>query len=127
MKEGGNKAKQNKQSMMRFFLVGIVSFFLLIQCKAQDNGAKSTDDGLVEFQIYGELAPDGYLDAADTITHAYGFKLKRVSGCEMGSGEAKRINKQNLKGLEEMNEKYGKDWRAKFTEKTGYHLAIPFN
>ena len=79
------------------------------------------------FQIYGELAPVGYLDDADTITEKYGFRLKRVAHCEVSYDEVEKVQKENKEAMEFMNKKYGVDWMQKFKDETGYELAIPFN
>ncbi len=77
------------------------------------------------FRIYGELAPDGYLDSANPITEKYGFRVERIAGCEVGTVESTLADYQNRKALEAMNEKYGKDWRAAFEKETTYKLSIP--
>ena len=82
-------------------------------------------DSLPVFQLYGELAPDGYLDGADTITEAFGFKLDRVASCEVTQELVASVGKNNQLAMEAMNEKYGSNWQQDFTEKTGYQLSIP--
>lgn len=86
----------------------------------------NVQDSLMLFQIYGELAPDGYLDGKNSLTEEYGFQLKRVAGCEVEDGMVKNILKQNNAALSEMNRIYGDDWIIEFEKKTNYKLAIPF-
>ncbi len=82
---------------------------------------------LIEFQVYGELAPDGYIDEANSITEAYGFIISRVAGCEITKELQKKVHKKNNQSLKYMNTIYGKDWKENFTKETGLELAIPFN
>lgn len=84
------------------------------------------EDSLKVFLIYGELAPYGYLDDENSITEKYGFKLKRVAGCEVEESMVRDVLKQNNTALIEMNKKYGDDWIKEFEKKTQYKLAIPF-
>lgn len=83
-------------------------------------------DSIKVFLIYGELAPDGYLDEENPITEKYGFKLKRVAGCEVEESMVTDVLKQNNTALNQMNKKYGDDWIKEFEKKTKYKLAIPF-
>lgn len=90
-------------------------------------GLNSCDeDSLKVFLIYGELAPDGYLDEENPITESYGFKLKRVAGCEVEESMVKDVLMQNNSALKEMNKKYGNNWMKEFEKETKYKLAIPF-
>ncbi|AFM05126.1 hypothetical protein Fleli_2773 [Bernardetia litoralis DSM 6794] len=117
---------------------------LLISCGEnskeihQVNNIKQTDtttiiaenkveESLPTFQIYGELAPVGYLDSENPITEKYGFIMKRIAGCAVGSDEAKKVNKNNTEALEKMNAKYGNDWQVNFEKETGFKLWIPLD
>ncbi len=82
-------------------------------------------EALPLFQIYGELAPVGYVDSANPITEKYGFRVERVAGCEVDSSESNSVDSNNKKSLEAMNEKYGKDWRKKFFDATKLKLSFP--
>lgn len=90
--------------------------------------AESTEkDSLATFFIYGELAPANYLDDENSITENYGFKLKRIAGCDVDENIVNQALTQNKDALARMNEKYGKNWMVDFENKTKYKLAIPFN
>ena len=79
-----------------------------------------------EFLLYGELAPDGYLNyATDSITEQYGFRVKRIAGCEISVMDVAKAHVQNTESMNEMNHRYGEDWQEKFTEATGLELWIP--
>ena len=120
--------------------LSIIVFIILYSCSGQTSEGKKTEklgqesfeynsngqDSLKVFLIYGELAPDGYLDEENPITENYGFKLKRVAGCEVEESMVNDVLKQNNTALIEMNKKYGDDWIKEFEKKTKYKLAIPF-
>ena len=64
---------------------------------------------MFEFKVYGELAPDGYVDEYNSITEAYGFIINRVAGCEITEKLKNKIHKKNKQSLKTMNAYYGKD------------------
>ncbi|MBN2890813.1 MAG: hypothetical protein JXL97_03015 [Bacteroidales bacterium] len=120
--------------------LAIIFFIIFYSCSEQAPVDKTTEkigqesfeldsdkDSLMVFLIYGELAPAGYLDDENPITEEYGFKLKRVAGCEVDEAFVNDILKQNNNALIEMNKKYGDDWIKEFEKKTNYKLAIPFD
>lgn len=120
--------------------LSIILLTVLYSCSGQTNTDKienqhqesiqtdaNTQDELAVFLIYGELAPDDYLDDANSITEGYGFQLKRIAGCEVDEAILNEAHSQNKKSLEFMNKKYGKDWMDAFEKKTNYKLSIPFN
>lgn len=88
---------------------------------------ESSEDALPVFLIYGELAPDGYIDGEDPITEKYGFKVKRIAGCEVSSTEMSRAHRTNKQSMREMNRKYGENWQSDFKRKTGLMLSFPMN
>jgi hypothetical protein len=88
---------------------------------------ENISETLPTFQIYGELAPVGYLDSKNPITEKYGFFMERIAGCAVGSDEAKEVSKNNAEALVKMNVKYGDNWQANFEKETGYKLWIPFD
>ena len=117
-----------------FVLFLILSFF--VNCTTDNSKknnqidstiAENEEKTLPTFQIYGELAPEGYLDSNNPVTEKYGFRMKRITGCEVGSREAEEANKNNAEVLEGMNEKYGIDWQTNFEKETGYKLSIPMD
>lgn len=125
---------------MKYLFILPLAILLLISCNnskktTQISDKNKADTTIIEniseilptFQIYGESAPVGYLDSENPITEKYGFHLERVAGCEVGSDEAKKVIKDNVKLLEKMNEKYGKDWQSNFEKETGFKLWIPFD
>lgn len=83
-------------------------------------------DTLPVFQIYGELAPADYIDDDNPITEKYGFRVKRVAGCEVDDDILNSVHKNNQRSLKIMNQKYGKNWIQDFENKTKYKLSIPF-
>ena len=115
----------------------LIMLIVFISCSGKEDIERANDtlrtskdlsiNSLPLFKIYGELAPEGYLNDQNSITEEYGFKLKRVDGCTVGSFEAKGIHKENRASLEEMNTKHGEGWMENFERKTGYKLAIPFD
>ncbi len=107
IKKSEDKSKKSKQELIK-----------------TDSGVK---DSLATFFIYGELAPTGYLDDENSITENYGFKLKRIAGCDIDETIVNQAHTQNQKALIKMNKKYGNDWMLEFENKTKYKLAIPFN
>jgi len=82
-------------------------------------------DSITTFLIYGELAPDGYLDTEDSITYRYGFRLKRVAGCEISSLEINKIHQHNQQAITKMNKKFGLNWIDEFEKSTNHKLMIP--
>src|SRR5690554_161966 len=115
--------------------LSIIIFIILCSCTEQIPGDNNTEnlvqdlnetDSLTVFLIYGELAPDGYLDEENSIIEIYGFKLKRIAGCEVEENMVNDALLQNNNALTEMNNKYGDDWIKKFEKKTNFKLAIPF-
>ena len=124
---------------MRIYLITIV-LIVISSCSGQTSADRtekhnkesiktdsSVQDSLAVFFIYGELAPDGYLDDENSITESYGFKLKRIAGCEVDETIVNEAHVLNKKTLIEMNKKYGNDWMDSFEKKTKYKLVIPFN
>lgn len=83
-------------------------------------------DSLVAFLIFGEQAPVGYLDSENPITEQYGFKLKRITGCQIDPELLKNSLAQNNQSLQLMNEKYGEQWMNDFENSSNFKLAIPF-
>ncbi|WP_291720472.1 hypothetical protein [Bernardetia sp.] len=106
-----------KYQKLIFVALFSVSFYLIVSPNIED---------IPTFKIYGELAPDGYLDWGNPITEKYGFRLERIAGCNVQEYEVWWANRNNKDALQEMNDKYGKDWQAKFEKETGYKLLIPY-
>ena len=66
---------------------------------------------------YGELPPEGYYDAFDSIIKKWEIKYERIEGgCEINEAlsEKKKYEKDNAKYFAELEKKFGKDWRKKF-------------
>ena len=97
----------------------------MVQQLPKEYSSKQQVAPLPVFFIYGELAPMGYLNGEDPITEKYGFKLKRIAGCEISNTIIKKAYTQNQKSFKEMNTKYGKYWIDEFEKKSKYKLAIP--
>ena len=83
-------------------------------------------DSLAVFLIFGEQAPVGYLDSENPITEEYGFRLKRITGCQIDPELLKNSLAQNNKSLKLMNLKYGEQWMNDFEKASNFKLAIPF-
>ncbi len=112
----------------RFFTI-ILLLFLFSCTKQKKENTGITVEKYETFLIYGDLAPDGYLDGytdSDTLTLKYGFLLKRIADCETDNVNIEATLKHNKKALKAMNKKYGEDWMTKFEKATNYKLAIPF-
>ena len=86
---------------------------------------EDTSNRLILFQLYGERVPDNYVDEGDTITERYGFKVVRVAGCEVNEDLLDEAHKLNNASMNQMNKKFGIDWREKFERDTGMKLVIP--
>ncbi len=122
---------------MNYLFILSLSVLFLISCESNSQNSNQADSTIVKaekksenlptFQIYGELAPEGYLDNSNPITEKYGFRMERIAGCEMGSSEAEEANENNAEALEKMNEKYGIDWQTNFENETGFKLSIPMD
>ncbi len=121
------------KEIMRIVLILIIVSFLF-SCKGQTadklNANKVEDvsnqeDSLVTFLIYGELAPDGYLDSENEITEQYGFKLDRIAGCEVEEDLVNKVKTNNKKALALMEKRYGFSWMQNFEKETNFKLAIP--
>jgi hypothetical protein len=115
-------------------IVFIISSIILFTTACNNNQTKNTnkitttiEEELPVFLIYGELAPEGYLDKENQITEDYGFRLKRITGCEIELDEMNNANKNNNETMELMNKKYGENWMQEFEKATNYKLAIPLN
>jgi hypothetical protein len=74
-----------------------------------------------EFQLYGELFPLDYLDEGyDTLTMSYGFKVRRIAGCEEEEeNQFKDADAHNQEMFELMVKRCGKDWLTTFESETG--------
>lgn len=124
--------------MMKINLIKLSILFLLVGISSCSESNQPVEDinttepeekeeGLPVFLIYGELAPDGYLDGEDPITEKYGFKLERIAGCEVSNSEIQRAHAQNKKSMELMHRTYGSGWQNKFEKMTGLKLSIPLD
>lgn len=114
----------------------------LTACGTQENQTNGTDTPVVTtsmdtppteaemptFHIYGELAPDGYLDEANPITEPYGFKLKRIAGCEVEENTVPDAKAHNQAAFDKMSKQYGEDWREQFEAETNLKLffSLPY-
>lgn len=76
------------------------------------------------FELYGELLPSDYLNDANPITEKYGFKVKRVAGCEVDFGLRNSVHRNNKKAVEKMVAKFGADWQEKFEKETGLKVLV---
>ena len=120
---------------MKHLFILTLLILLFVSCKdnskmtnqTDQNSTEITSETLPTFQVYGELAPVDYLDSNNPITEKYGFRIERITGCEVGSNEAEEANENNAEALEKMNEKYGDDWQANFEKETGFKLSIPMD
>ncbi len=118
---------------MKYFFVFLVVVFT--SCSQNDNVVNKNNNSILisknifpEFLIFGELYPDNYADDNDTvITKKFGFKIKRIAGCEINNNERIKAIKQNNFFLKVMNKKYGINWQVEFEKKTHFKLQIPFN
>ncbi len=107
------------------FLVTIFLFF--ISCKEKSINSKITDSlitvskqqELPTLLIYGEPSPIGYLNGVNPITEKYGFKVKRVAGCEVTKKLIDSVNSNNKKVMDYMNKKQGENWLKNFEKETG--------
>lgn len=110
-------------------LLYFVFILLLLGCsketKQQTHGlqVQKTVD-LPVFELYGELLPSDYLNDANPITEKYGFKVKRVAGCDVNFVLKNSVHRNNKNSVEKMNVKYGADWQEKFEKETGLKLLI---
>jgi len=85
--------------------------------KASDSDRVAQVDTALKWVDYriGELPPVGYYDAIDSIIKKWNIRYERVEGgCEVISGEKESYEKHNYKYFQELEQKYGRDWRAKF-------------
>ena len=104
----------------------ILLCFFLVSCKKVSTNIKYTakqvatvKKELPTFFIYGEPPPIGYLCDENSITEKYGFKVKRVAGCEVSQKLIDEVNLNNAKMIIIMNKKYGNNWLKNFEKKTG--------
>ncbi len=114
---------------MKNFLTIFALLFLFSCSKPPKEQQTSTQKEYETFFLYGELSADGYLDTwttskADSITAKYGFRLKRIAGCEIDEIDIKAVLLHNKKALKAMNTKYGNEWIPKFEKETHYKLKI---
>ncbi|MFV0604363.1 MAG: hypothetical protein ACK5NK_00855 [Niabella sp.] len=66
---------------------------------------------------YGELPPQGYYDALDSIIKKWDIRYKRIEGgCEADEAkkEQKEYEKNNSKYFHQLEHKFGKNWRNRF-------------
>jgi hypothetical protein len=96
----------------------------VIEFRDIENEVEEPKDSIVEFQIYGELAPDDYLSESDTISLKYGFKFKRLAGCVVTSELMDSVSLNNAKSVLLMEEKYGSDWKNQMESKTGKRITF---
>mgnify|MGYP000645707263 CR=1 FL=1 len=123
---------------MKYLFILPLAILLFMSCNNSKKTTQTSDKNqadtittenievLPTFQIYGESLPVGYLDDENPITEKYGFRMKRIAGCTLGSDEAKKAKQNNAQLMKKMNEEYGVDWRAVFEKETGFKLAIPY-
>ena len=104
----------------------LILLLFFISCK-KDSSIIATLDAqitvvqneLPTFFIYGELSPVGYLSGENPITEKYGFKVKRVAGCEVKQKTIDDCTSNNKNAMALMNKKYGKNWLKNFEKETG--------
>lgn len=125
--------------MMRQFSISIllVALFIYTACNQPKgknvsvvNVNTPVQSHMIQFQVYGELVPAGYLDESDTLlTHPLGFELKRVADCEVSDSLVKSVNQHNAVMREQMSKKYGTYWIDSIEIKTGkrFHRGCKLN
>ena len=121
--------------MKKFFLAILVLLVVFCACSQRTDKipfslpeySEQTTDSIPEFYIYGELAPQGYLDDENPLTEKFGFKVKRVAGCEIEQDEREKILTHNHRLFDYMTEKYGEGWESNFEKETHLKLLIPLH
>ena len=120
---------------MKHLLILPLAILLFVSCVDNSKTLNQTDSETAEndtenfptFQIYGELLPVDCLNGENSITEKYGFRMERISGCNVGVFQAIIANINNKVVLEKLNAKYGNNWQANFEKETGYKLWIPLD
>lgn len=112
----------------------LISVFTLLNCQEKTTKSNSTiakvdekvKEELPTFMIYGEAFPVDYADEKDSlITQKFGFKMKRVAGCEISNVLKQSVISNNRKEDQKMQQLFGKNWKEDFTKKYKLELLIP--
>lgn len=121
---------------MKCFLV-LISIFTLLNCQEKTSKSNSVllkkvdnevKDKLPTFMIYGEPYPVGYAEEQDSlVTEKFGFKIKRVAGCEISNVLKQSVINNNRKENQKMEQLFGKNWKENFAKKSKLELLIPEN
>ncbi len=113
-------------------IAGISFLFLFVYCtksvdKPQSLSLAKQERSLpVTFLIYGELAPEDYAKPEDSIrTKKFGFKIERVSGCDITTSLEDSIITHNRESDMVLKNKYGENWKEQFTQKEKLKLSLP--
>lgn len=93
--------------MRSILLVGVI---FIVSCQ-QKTALLWTD-----YRI-GELPPEGYYDAMDSVVKKWNIRYKRVEGgCEATPEDKKKNEAGNAAYFRELEGQYGKHWKAQFTK-----------
>ena len=73
------------------------------------------------------MAPAGYLEEQDSaIARSFGFRVKRVAGCDVTSALVDSVKLVNRQSDNTMKAKHGAGWAAAFEKSAGLKIALPF-
>ncbi|WP_300673076.1 hypothetical protein [Soonwooa sp.] len=113
----------------------LISIFSLLNCQEKTSNSnaatpkkvdKEVKEELPTFLIYGEAYPVGYAEEQDSlVTQKFGFKIKRVAGCEISDVLKQSVINNNQKEDKKMEQLFGKNWKEDFTKKSKLELMIP--
>ncbi|MCH5597485.1 FEKKY domain-containing protein [Niabella ginsengisoli] len=104
-------------------LLSLLLFQIVVSCgqkqskPAMDAAASPPTDTTslwVDYRI-GELPPEGYYDAFDSIIRKWNIRYQRTEGgCEATPSEKQQHEAGNEKYFRQLEAKFGKDWRQQF-------------
>lgn len=70
----------------------------------------------VDYRI-GELPPEGYYNAFDSIIRKWNIRYQRIEGgCDVNTKDKHRYEKDNSKYFQILEQQFGKDWRVLFNK-----------
>lgn len=100
---------------MRHILVFLMIVTLSCQQKTSDKKAE-TASFWTDYRI-GELPPEGYYDAKDSVVKKWNIRYKRIEGgCEATVEDMKKHEAGNATYFLELEKQYGKNWQEQFNK-----------